>query len=141
MDLDKIKCWVKDPANIPIYLFSKESDKHLLEVVDSGSGEIIYKSTHATRLDAADHMCEVKGIEPPERDGIKVAGRFRRSEKARNKMKDRRKQVLKLYVQGVSYKEIAQMLEVSVQTINNDLRALKVRAGQGGDLGRYNSVH
>ena len=141
MNLIEIKAWVKEVTNIPIYLFGKEAENHLLEVVDSGSGVIIYKSTHETRLDAADHMCEVKGIEPPERVNEKSTGWLKRSVKAENKMKARRAKVLELYKRGVSYKEIAQMLEVSVQTINNDLRALKVRAGQGGDLGRYNSVH
>ena len=72
MNLDEIKGWAKDSGNIAIYLFGHEGDKHKLEVVDSGSGDVFYKSVHDTREDAVGRMCEIKGLDVPDPDAPKM---------------------------------------------------------------------
>ena len=42
--------------------FGLEGDKHKLEVVDSGSGDVFYKSVHDTKGKAVARMCEIKGL-------------------------------------------------------------------------------
>ena len=131
MDLGQVKEWVKKDSTIPLFLFNKQSEKQTLEVVDSGTGKIIYKSAHESREDAVDCMCEIKGIDPPNRDNVKRFGGLvtRQTEQA-DKRKERRKKALNLYKQGIGTKEIAQILDVSLSTAKNDLRVL----GQGRRL-------
>ena len=128
MDLEQIKEWVKKDSTIPLFLFNKQSEKQTLEVVDSGTGKIIYKSAHESHEDAVDCMCELKGIDPPNRDDVKRFGGLvtRQTEEA-DKRKERREKALNLYKQGIGAKEIAQVLDVSASTVKNDLRVLKVK--------------
>ena len=131
MDLEQVKEWVKKDSTIPLFLFSKQSEKQTLEVVDSWTGAIIYKSAHESREDAVDCMCELKGIDPPNRDDVKRFGGLvtRQTEEA-DKRKERRAKALNLYEQGIVSKEIAKILDVSLSTVKNDLRVL----GQGRRL-------
>ena len=132
MNLTEIKGWANDSGNIAIYLFGLEGDKHKLEVVDSGSGDVFYKSVHDTKGKAVARMCEIKGVDAPdaeERDKWK----WPKSPKIEARVRERREKVLKLYEQGVKYGEIASMLDVNIQTINNDLRVLKVKRNRSGD--------
>ena len=127
LDLVQVKEWVKKDSTIPLYLFNKLSEKHTLEVVDSWTGKIIYKSAHESREDAVDCMCEIKGIDPPNRDDVKrFGGLVTRQTEEQEKRKERRVKTLNLYEQGIGAKEIAQILDVSLSTAKNDLRVLKV---------------
>ena len=137
MNLTEIKGWANDSGNIAIYLFGHEGEKHKLEVVDSGSGDVFYKSAHATREEAVGRMCEIKGLDVPDPDVPKYEWprkmKWPRSLVNENRVKERREKVLVLYDQGVKYGEIASMLDVNIQTINNDLRVLKVKRNRSGD--------
>ena len=67
MNLNEIKGWANDSGNIAIYLFGLEGDKHKLEVVDSGSGEVFYKSVHDTKGEKRLHVCvRLRGLTHPD---------------------------------------------------------------------------